>query len=117
MLRMAACGQTAVHLPHWMQRVGSHSGRSRARLRFSYWEVPFGKVPSTGIWLTGMLSPSPHIILPSTSWTYSGAFADMTAGMTWPLTVLPVVSTWCRLSSVASTAAIFLSTTSCPFLA
>ena len=44
LLRITACGQTAVHLPHWMQRVGSHSGRSRARLRFSYWDVPFGNV-------------------------------------------------------------------------
>ena len=31
-------------------------------LRFSYWAVPVGKVPSTGMALTGRRSPLPAII-------------------------------------------------------
>src|SRR3974390_1174751 len=46
--RMTACGQTSTHLPHWMQSCSSHTGISRAMLRFSHWAVPEGKVPSRG---------------------------------------------------------------------
>src|ERR1700693_1708810 len=46
--RMTECGQTITHLPHWMQRSSSHTGISRAMLRFSHFDVPMGKVPSTG---------------------------------------------------------------------
>src|ERR1044071_5470822 len=37
--RMAACGQARTHWLHWMQMRGSHTGTSRARLRFSHWLV------------------------------------------------------------------------------
>src|SRR5438067_11858558 len=43
--RMAACGQMATHLRHWMHMASSQTGISRARLRFSYWAVAVGKVP------------------------------------------------------------------------
>jgi hypothetical protein len=33
--RIAACGHTNTHLPHWLQRSGSQTGIASARLRFS----------------------------------------------------------------------------------
>ena len=42
-----------------MHRSGSHTGISAASLRFSYFVVPFGKVPSIGIADTGSRSPLP----------------------------------------------------------
>ena len=63
-MRMVACGQTITHLPHWMQIVGSHTGISSARLRFSHCAVPVGKVPSHGNALTGSSSPRPAMISP-----------------------------------------------------
>ena len=42
-------------------------------LRFSYWVVPLGYVPSTGIALTGSSSPRPAIIVAVTVCTKSGA--------------------------------------------
>ncbi len=53
----------------------SHTGISRAMLRFSHWAVPVGKVPSMGMALTGRSSPSPAMILAVTFWTNSGAAA------------------------------------------
>ena len=44
----------------------SHTGISRAMLRFSHWAVAVGKVPSMGMALTGRESPSPAMISPST---------------------------------------------------
>ncbi len=38
--RMTACGQTMMHLPHWMHRSDSQTGMSSARLRFSHCVVP-----------------------------------------------------------------------------
>ena len=73
LMRMTLCGQTMVHLPHWMQMASSHTGISCAMLRFSHFAVPVGKVPSTGSALTGRLSPKPAIILAVTSCTNGGA--------------------------------------------
>jgi hypothetical protein len=41
------------HFPHWMQIFESQVGISSAKLRFSHFAVPVGKVPSTGNALTG----------------------------------------------------------------
>ena len=40
--RMAACGQTAVQLRHWMQASGFHAGTEVAMLRFSHCVVETG---------------------------------------------------------------------------
>ena len=71
--RMTACGQTMTHLPHWMQMSSSHTGISRARLRFSHCAVPVGKVPSSGNALTGSSSPRPSHHFGGTLRTNSGA--------------------------------------------
>ena len=62
LMRMTAWGQTSAHFEHWMQMAGSQTGISCARLRFSYWVVPLGYVPSMGMALTGRLSPRRAII-------------------------------------------------------
>src|ERR1019366_10613696 len=77
--RITAWGQTSTHLPHWMQRFSSHTGMSSAMLRFSHCAVAVGKVPSLGMALTGRESPSPSMILASTSRTKAGAW-EGTAG-------------------------------------
>src|SRR5256885_14076252 len=59
LIRITACGQTMAHLPHWMQIFESHAGISSARLRFSHFAVPVGKVPSHEKALTGSSSPLP----------------------------------------------------------
>ena len=79
-IRIAACGQTMTHLPHWMQVSGSQTGISSAMLRFSYCAVAVGKVPSTGIALTGRSSPRPPMISAVTFWTNSGANDGTTGG-------------------------------------
>ena len=78
-MRIAACGQTSEHRPHWMQIFGSQIGISWAMLRFSYFVVAVGNVPSTGMALTGSWSPLPAMIMPGTRWTKSGA-SPRTAG-------------------------------------
>ena len=40
--RITACGQTSTHLPHWMQRFGSQTGTSSAKLRRSHCAVALG---------------------------------------------------------------------------
>src|SRR6185369_7936559 len=40
-------------MPHWMQIFSSHTGMSMAMLRFSYWLVAVGNVPSAGVFETG----------------------------------------------------------------
>ncbi len=59
---MAACGQTSAQRAQSMQISGSQIGISAAIERFSQRAVPVGKVPSTGIALTGSRSPSPAIM-------------------------------------------------------
>ncbi len=73
LVRMAACGQTSAQSPHWMQMSASQIGIESAMLRFSYWAVPVGNVPSTGMALTGSRSPLPSIIMAVTRLTKSGA--------------------------------------------
>src|SRR6266536_4782842 len=70
LMRMTACGQTMAHLPHWMQVLVSQTGISSAMLRFSHLAVPVGKVPSAGKALTGIESPWPAYMVPSTSRSY-----------------------------------------------
>ena len=53
LVRMTLCGQTKLQLPHWMHVSGSHSATNSEIRRFSYVVVPLGKVPSTGMALTG----------------------------------------------------------------
>src|SRR5512136_2620954 len=77
--RIAACGQTNAHLLHWMQIAGSHTGISRAMLRFSHWLVATGQVPSTENALTGSVSPLLAKMTASTFFTKSGA-ASLTTG-------------------------------------
>src|SRR5215467_16252207 len=42
LIRIAACGQTMAHLPHWIQVFASHTGISSAMLRFSHLLVAVG---------------------------------------------------------------------------
>ena len=56
---MTLCGQTKLHCPHWTQRSSRQTGTVSERLRFSNAAVPDGNVPSTGMALTGIWSPSP----------------------------------------------------------
>ena len=80
---MTECGQTKLHWPHWMQRSGSQTGTLSAMLRFSQAAVPDGKVPSTGIRLTGISSPGPRTSCAVTLRTNSGAVAG-TSGRSRP---------------------------------
>ena len=59
--RIAECGHTNTHLPHWVHSFSSHTGISSAMLRFSWRAVPVGQVPSTGSSDTGRASPLPLI--------------------------------------------------------
>jgi hypothetical protein len=61
-MRIAACGQTSAHLPHWMQTSGSQIGISRAMLRFSHFGRAGGEGAVDGKALTGSRSPLPAII-------------------------------------------------------
>ncbi len=63
-----------------MQREGSQEGMSIAMLRFSYWVVPLGNVPSSGRHDAGRLSPSRTIMGPRTAFTNSGA-SSATGGL------------------------------------
>ena len=56
-----------------MQISGSQTGMWTAMFLFSYWVVPVGQVPSSGIAETGRESPWPEMILAVTSRTNSGA--------------------------------------------
>ncbi len=88
-MRMTACGQIREHSPHWMQTSGSQTGMSSAMLRFSYWVVPLGQVPSSGSLDTGRRSPRSAMISPITSRTNSGASAGAGGLMcSWPLALL-----------------------------
>src|SRR5512145_2242274 len=103
---MAAWGQTKAHLLHWMQTAGSQTGMSVAIERFSHWAVAVGHVPSMGKAETGSRSPLPSRITEVTLRTNSGALSETAGGrFQAELTVRPLVSTSCRCSRVASTAA------------
>ena len=77
---MAAWGQTRAQRAQSMQMDGSQIGISAARLRLSHRAVPVGKVPSTGMALTGSRSPSPASIVAVTRRTKSGASAGTRGG-------------------------------------
>src|SRR6266568_1163249 len=115
LMRMTACGQTIAHLPHWIHVLGSQTGISSARLRFSHLAVPVGNVPSQEKALTGSSSPWPAYIAPSTSRSYSGAFGENGAGIRTRLVVFSGTLISNRWASVSSTAARFFSTKSSPF--
>ena len=99
-----------------MQVALFHSGTLMAMLRFSYWVVAVGQVPSSGMAETGRLSPSWRIITAVTSLTNCGADAATVAG----LRSLPEGAAGTVTSSMASLAASMASqfsfTTSSPFL-
>src|SRR5210317_775115 len=101
---IAACGQTREQRPHWMQFSGFHTGTCTAILRFSYWVVPVGQVPSAGIWETLISSPLPWIILAVTSLTKSGASAGTVAGFSWPLTVFGILTSVMFFTAVSTAA-------------
>src|SRR3989338_4730668 len=103
-MRMAACGHTREHCPHWMQVSASHWGTCTAMLRFSYWVVAVGQVPSAGIWETLMEAPFPSIIRAVTSLTKVGALSGTVGGIACPPAVFGTV-TWRILFRAASTAA------------
>lgn len=84
--------------------------------RFSHFVVPVGKVPSMGIALTGIRSPSPEIIRLSTLRTNSGALAGTTGRISNFEEALVGSLTSCRFSSEESTAAKFLRTMDSPRL-
>ncbi len=68
-----------------MHTSGSHTGISRAMLRFSHCVVPVGQVPSTGISLTGTSSPFWAIMVAVTLFTKSGASSGTTGGISMEL--------------------------------
>src|SRR5512138_2052616 len=103
--RMTACGQTMTHLPHWMHRSDSQTGMSSEMLRFSHCVVPVGKEPSTGMALTGRVSPSKASIGPITLRTKSGALAGTVGRRVIFDVALAGTFTSNRFSMVASTAA------------
>src|SRR5208283_2124652 len=100
---------------HWIQTAGSQTGTSYAMLRFSHCVVAVGQVPSGENVLTGRRSPSPRIMGAVTFLIKSGAWSGTIGGRGRPETFLPLTDTSWRLSSVVSTAAQFLLTTSSPF--
>ncbi len=85
-------------------------------LRFSHCAVPVGKVPSTGIALTGSESPSPMMIGARTFWTNSGACAGTGGVIAMLLVAASGTLIWWRWSKAASTAAKFFFTTDSPRL-
>ena len=97
-----------------MQTSGSQTGTKSAMLRFSHAAVRLGKVPSTGIRLTGMSSPMPSIMRAVTCRTNSGALAGTNGGRSQVLFALAGTVTSCRRSRAASTALKFRCTTSAP---
>ena len=68
-----------------MHSSASQRGTSTAMLRFSKAVVPGGKLPSTGMALTGISSPRPAIILAVTLRTKIGASSGTSAGSSSPV--------------------------------
>ncbi len=114
--RIAACGHTIAHLLHWMHSAASHTGISRAMLRFSHCVVATGQVPSTGNAETGSRSPLPDIITAVTRLTKSGAASETVGGIGRVAVTVPGTFTSNRWARVWSTAAKFFCTTTSPFL-
>src|SRR5215207_6186830 len=111
---MTLCGQTKLHVPHWMQVSGSQTAtRSEIRL-FSYAVVPVGKVPSTGSALTGRSSPRPAIMTAVTVRTKSGAWSGTTGGSGRVEVAPSGTGMRCNAPTAASTAASLRATISAP---
>ena len=115
-MRIAACGQTSAHRPHWMQTSGSQIGISKAMLRFSTRAVSVGNVPSTGKALTGNRSPRPAISIAVTRWTNSEPSEETGGSRCRWLSAATGTWTWFMPSSDASTAAKFFRNTDSPRL-
>ena len=97
-----------------MHRSLRHSGTVSDTLRFSNALVPDGKVPSTGIALTGIASPLPANIFAVTSRTKTGASSGTSGGNALPSAVVGT-GTCCIRASAPSTAALFICTTRSPW--
>ena len=114
---IAACGQTREHWLHWIHFVGSQTGIDTATPRFSSFVVAVGTVPfacciNTD---TGNLSPSWSNIGLITSKKY---LSLETLATTAPSVVVAHDSGYLisvKLAIASSIAAIFISTTACPF--
>jgi len=115
-IRIAAWGQTKAHFAQSMQIAGSHTGISRAMLRFSHRAVSVGKVPSTGSALTGRRSPSPAIMAAVTRWTKSGASAGTAGSIGGPSPTSAGIITSASAAIAPSTAAKFRVSTVSPRL-
>src|SRR5215470_13600019 len=102
LIRITACGHTMAHLPHWMQVFASHTGISSAMLRFSHLLVPVGYVPSGGKALTGISSPWPAYMVPSTSRSYLFASGENGGGISISLVAFPGSLTSNRQARVSS---------------
>src|SRR5665811_1119954 len=81
---------------------GSHSATMSEMLRFSYWVVPDGYVPSTGSADTGRSSPRPISILAVTSRTNCGAEAGTASSRPWVLVTAAGTSTCLLYTSDAA---------------
>ena len=97
-MRMAACGQTMAHLPQSMQIDSSQMGICCAMARFSHCVVAVGKVPSTGMALTGSRSPWPAMMRAVTSFTKSGAASGTSAANVVSVLTVPAGTLWRRAS-------------------
>ena len=78
---MQAWGHTNEQVPHWMHSASSQIGTLRATLRRSQREVAEGKVPSIGSLETGRESPSPTMMVASTSFMNAGDWAGTAGGI------------------------------------
>src|SRR5512135_669647 len=105
---MVAWGQTKEHWPHWMQMSGSQTGMWVAMFLFSYWVVPVGQVPSSGMADTGSESPWPEMILAVTSLTNSGASRGTGGCIFFVLVAFFGTGTSTMLCRARSTAALFI---------
>ncbi len=99
-----------------MQIAASHTGISRAMLRFSHFAVPVGQVPSTGSALTGSMSPLLESIRAVTLLTKSGAISGTTGGSPLAAVTWSGTATARMWASASSTAAKLRRTISSPFL-
>ena len=112
--RMAACGHTTEHSLHCMHLLPSQMGMFTAIPRFSYLVVPIGFTPPGSNAETGRLLPFIASCGHSRSVTNFGAsfFTSASSGAS---AHAAGTSTFTRLSTACSTAAMFMSTIFCPF--
>src|SRR5271157_366902 len=106
--RMVACGQSREHRWHWMHTAGFHTGTFSAILRFSYWVVAVGQMPSAGICETLMVCPICLRRVPITCLTNSGASSGTGLISSTGLVTLAGYSTLLISLCALSTAALFI---------